>query len=72
MTFYMKTNSSINGILIPVKRSIRRFHAPRGIALLRALRLRLAEPDRANPVQTEFNFQTLARNYDFLISRTRT
>jgi hypothetical protein len=49
----------MNGILIPVKRSIRRFHAPRGIALLHALRLRLAQPERPNNVQTEFDFRTL-------------
>jgi hypothetical protein len=53
----MKTNSSINGLLISVKRTIPCFRARRGVALLRAWRLRFTQPEQLKPVQIEFSFR---------------
>ena len=56
----MKTDSYINDLLIPINPCITRSRARRGIALLRAWRLRFMRCEHRGPVQTEFNFGSAA------------
>jgi hypothetical protein len=57
---YMKTDSYIDDLLIPIKPCLRHSRARRGIALLRAWRLRFTRCEHRGPVQTEFNFRSAA------------